>query len=373
MFVVTNREVYPDRHDLEAFGSKPNAQGPNELRLAEAERSGTTWKVRILPDLVTAEMAEEVGLSLAPPPSPAGVAVAPVQPVYASRYVARRLLARVNPKMVGKRGAGRNLVLFVHGFNNDLRSVLDRAERFERDFGVEVLVFSWPADGGGAKGVLSYRSDKRDARASVGALDRVIAKMREILADIHTEHERRVEALAEKRFGDDAAAWHAFYTEQAEKWCPFNISLVLHSMGNYLYKSLLTSSVYSATEFCFENVVMVAADTNAEDHDDWVEKIPARKRVFITINERDHALRASCLKLGEAQKVRLGHHLFGLDAKNATYVNFTGAAHVGTSHGYFEGTPLKNPRVKRFFKEAFNGEPAEESLTWVPANKTYKV
>lgn len=366
MFIVTNRQVFEDRSHLDAFGPKPNPEGPNELRLAEARKVGNSWRITILPDQVTPAMAAEVDLPL-PPAPPGGEA----PPVFASRYVARRLMARVNPKLVGKSGPGRDLVLFVHGYNNDMKAVLERAAAFEDNFGVEVIVFSWPANGGGVKGVISYLSDKRDARASVGAFDRVLAKMQEFLLEIHAEHETRVTALAERKYPNDAEKWDAFYTAEANKWCPFRINLVCHSMGNYLFKCLLSSSVYRATSLIFDNVVLVAADTNNEDHDDWVEKIPARKRVFITINEDDHALRASCLKMGEAQKARLGHYLFELTAKNATYVDFTGAPHVGTSHAYFEGDPLKNAQVKAFFTAAFNGEAAEEALNYRTARNTY--
>ena len=364
MFIVTNRRVTESRSDLKAFGGKPNPEGANELRMAEAKRSRGKWKIDILPDTITPAMADEVGVSLRAR-----------EKVYASQYVVRRILARVNPKLAGKTGKGRNLVLFVHGFNNDLEAALDRAANFERTYGVEVLVFSWPANGGGVRGVASYLSDKRDARASVGALDRVLAKLNEALLGIHQEHEARVTKIADTKFGDDAEGWDQFYSDEANKWCPFALTLVLHSMGNYLFKCLLSSSVYRAQNLIFDNVVLVAADANNDDHASWVEKIPARKRVLITINEDDIALRASRLKMGELQKARLGHHLFGLNASNAVYVNFTNAKEVGSSHGYFEGKPTKNPQVKAFFKAALNGREAETllKLPYNSARNLYEV
>jgi esterase/lipase superfamily enzyme len=360
MFIVTNRQVFENRRNLKAFGPKPNPEGPNELRMAEAKKVGGAWKIKILPDTVSAAMANEVGIA---------------EGAFSSAYVMQRLMARVNPKLVGKTGKGRNLVLFVHGFNNNLEATVERALAFEKNYGVEVLVFSWPANGGGVKGVVSYKSDKRDARASVGALDRVLAKLNSGLLTIHAEHEQRVTELANQRFGDDADAWDAFYTEKSEKWCPFTINLVLHSMGNYLFKCLMTSSVYHARDLIFDNVVMVAADTNSEHHADWVEEIPARKRVIITINENDHALKASRMKMGELQRARLGHYLFGLDAGNAIYANFTNTSKVGRSHGYFEGDPISNPKVKKFFQHAFNGEEPElrMRLPYNSARNTYDV
>ena len=189
MFIVTNRQVFENKSDLKAFGSKPNPAGPNELRMAEAEKVAGKWKINILPDEVTPAMAEETGIKARS---------------YSSAYVMQRLMARVNLKLVRRQGNGRNFALFVHGFNNNMQDALDRAAAFQRNYGVEVLVFSWPANGGGAKGVVS---DKSDARDSIGALDRVLEKLNDSLQSIHAQHEARVTKLANERFADDAAAW----------------------------------------------------------------------------------------------------------------------------------------------------------------------
>lgn len=372
MFIVTNREVDETRTTVkDAFKSQANARGPNELRLAEAVREGGKWKVRILPDQITDKMAKEVGLE------PTLDAAGKPQPIFASSYVARRILARVNPKMAGGTGKGRNLLFFVHGFNNNVEAVLDRAEQLEQTYGVEVLPFTWPANGGGVHGVVSYKSDKRDALASTGAFDRCLGRLEQILHAIHEEHVQRVEALANKRYGSgdkiDAEQWDRFFTEQSQKWCPFSVSMMTHSMGNYLFKHLLKSSIYRGDRLLFDNVVMVAADTNNEGHAEWVDKIQCRNRVYITLNERDSALSASRMKLGEQQLARLGHYPHKLDSRQAVYVDFTGQPSVGTSHAYFEGEPLKNERVKRFFQAAFNGETAEDGLRFEAARNLYRL
>jgi esterase/lipase superfamily enzyme len=352
MFIVTNRLVDESKkNEKEAFGDKPMA-GPNELRLAEASRRGKKWNVDILPDRLTPQMAKEVGLD------PAGS-------YFASAYVARKLHQRCTD--------GKNLLLFVHGFNNDMTDVLDRAEMLEANYGVEVLCFSWPANGGGVSGVLSYKSDKRDALASIGALDRVIEKMQGLLAEFNQHYVAEVEAKAEKRFADNGEAWDRYFTQQVQKHCPFTVNLMLHSMGNYLFKNLLKSSTYGGDRLLFDNVVLVAADTNSEGHAEWVDRIQCRRRVYITINENDVALRASRMKMGEQQKARLGHYLRGLDSRVATYVDFTDQPQVGDSHAYFEGSALKNARVKAFFKSVLNGAIGEDSARFDAARNVYRV
>jgi esterase/lipase superfamily enzyme len=260
----------------------------------------------------------------------------------------------------------------VHGFNNDVKAVLDRAEQLEKNYGVEVIAFTWPANGGGTHGVVSYKSDKRDALASTGALDRCFGRMQEYLQEIHDEHVRRVEREANLRFPNDAEKWDRFFSAQAERWCPFSVNMMLHSMGNYLFKHLLQSSVYRGNVLLFDNVALVAADTNNEEHAEWVDRIQCRGRIFITINEQDGALLASRMKMGEEQKVRLGHYPYLLTSQRAVYVDFTKEAHVGDSHAYFEGEALKNERIRRFFDEAFNGAAAERRLQYDVARNMYR-
>ncbi len=368
MFIVTNREVDETRTEVDkAFGSSPNRHGPNELRFAEAVRKGKRWQVRILPDRITEAMAAEVGLEIPSDPD-SGERL----PVYASSYVARKVQERVNPQASGKPGKGCNLLFFVHGYNNDVGAVLDRAEQLASNYGVEVIPFTWPAHGGGARGVVSYKSDKRDAMASTGALDRAIARMEQLLHGIHAEHVRRTEDEANRRFPDDAEKWDRFFTTQAEKWCPFSINMMLHSMGNYVFKHLLKSSVYRGDHLVFDNVVLVAADTNNEGHPEWVDRIQCRGRIYITINERDSALAASRMKLGEQQKARLGHYPYRLDSRQAVYVDFTDQPHVARSHAYFEDRPLRNPQIRRFFHEALNGEFAEARLHFDIGRNMYR-
>ncbi|MDF0750977.1 alpha/beta hydrolase [Marinobacter sp. 71-i] len=357
MYIVTNRTVDESKHsESEAFGSKP-IEGPNELRLAEVSRRGDRWHVDVLPDQITPEMAKSVGLN-------------PDNTYPASAYVARKLIEK-GGHGPGSRESGKNLLLFVHGFNNDMTDVLDRAERLEENYDVEVIVFSWPANGGGLRGVLSYKSDKRDALASVGAFNRVLEKLEVLVSEFHARYVMELEVRAEKRFKDNAAAWDSYFAKEVQKHCPFTVNMMLHSMGNYLYKHLLKSSVYNGDRLLFDNIVMVAADTNNENHAEWVDRIQYRNRLYITLNENDGALKASRLKMGEQQKARLGHYLRRLDSRVATYMDFTGQPHVGDAHAYFEETPLRNRKVLDFFTAALNGKVAEKRTRFDPSRNIH--
>ncbi|MFQ2558163.1 hypothetical protein ACK3Z7_01945 [Aeromonas caviae] len=71
MFIVTNRMVNEQgKTPSEIFGEKP-AEGPNELRLAEARRQGKQWQLDLLPDQITARWPPASALTQTSPTRPA--------------------------------------------------------------------------------------------------------------------------------------------------------------------------------------------------------------------------------------------------------------------------------------------------------------
>lgn len=315
MYIVTNRNLQPRAKPTARFGKEFNENGPDELRLAEATKTAAGWQVRILGDTVRYKSK--------------------------SMYASEQAFLKLQEHM---RKQKRNCLLFVHGFNNDFKDVLERGWRLQETYDLEVIVFTWPADGR-LTGATHYRSDKRDAVRSAPALDRTLEK----LAGYFCKHEDQTLA------------------------CRQRISLMMHSMGNYLFKNLMKSSIYHGETSIFDNVVLVAADVNNEGHAEWIDRVAYRRRLYVTINEDDKALRLSRLKVGDAQKARLGHFTQNLTAERAIYFDFTRALHVEDSHAYFEGKPLKNENVRRVFHEMFHGERAERDLEYNVHARTYQI
>ncbi|MEO1080437.1 MAG: alpha/beta hydrolase [Pseudomonadota bacterium] len=360
MYVVTNREILEGKTGLEQFGSKPNVLGPNELRIAEITRAANgRYKVEILQDELpkpeAAGLIEDHKLGLNPEDQ---------------HYISLKVAVDVTQRARKKRS---HVLFFVHGFNNDMKDVIDRAFYLQDHYGIEVVPFTWPANGGGAKGVVSYKSDKRDARASTGALERALKIMRGHFLEITDALRLQQYHKAQSKHPDNAEARDALYTRLLAKECPFTLNALFHSMGNYLLKQMLKSSASEGNELTFDNVVLAAADTNNQEHRQWVDEIRFRHRLFVTINENDYALKASRAKLGSNQLARLGHYLRGLNAANAHYVNFTSAPWVRNSHGYFGEPAEKNADVKAFFQKAFSGEAAEADLKFRPEGNWYEV
>lgn len=363
MFIITNRNIDEQATGSDKLGPLVNAKGPAELRIVEAVRKGRGWEVDVLPDEITPEMKQEIGLDTD-------------QVVLASEYLFRRLLSVVNPKRVDatSRKPGKNLLFFVHGFNNSFADVLERCEKFARQYDLEVVAFTWPANGGGIRGVTDYLDDKRDAQASVVAFDRVLAFAHDMLRRAREEFLAELVQRVKEKFPDSAEKQRDMLARESEKHCPFNVSLLLHSMGNYLLERTLKSSALRGDLLIFDNIVMAAADVNNEGHAEWVEKLKFRNRLYVTINEDDSALQASRIKGGDEQLARLGQYRFGLTARQAIYVDFTDAPHVGRSHAYFEDSPLKNPNVLKFFTAALHGLRAEDeaNLAFDAAKNMYR-
>lgn len=359
MYVVTNRRIIEGESGLAQFGKTPNEQGNNELRLARVTKRGTGHSVEFLQDELDPEEAKRLIAEYK-------LALDPGERHFASLRVACEIVRRA-------REHKRHILLYVHGYNNDMSDVMRDAFDLHERYGVEVIAFSWPANGGGVGGKISYLSDKRDARASAGALERTLKKMHEYLMLISESSRLRLLQRAANKFPDNPERRDAYYAELLRKECPYTINALFHSMGNYLYKQMLKSTVNEGNSLIFDNVILCQADTNSERHDDWVDAIAHNRRVFITINENDYALRLSRIKPGDAQRARLGHYIKGLDSRTAHYINLTNASWVNNSHSPFGEPARKNEKLRDFFLNAFTGQPAEEPLRFRPEGNWYEI
>lgn len=338
MYIVTNRVVYSRRSGLDILGKTPNAKGPHEIRFLEATEKNGSWKVDLLLDRPPVKDWEQAGIDRV-----FG---------YASEFIARSVIKEARSKK-------KNVLFYVHGFNNDLEDVLTRARKMEKLYGVIAVVFTWPANGGGVSGVVSYKSDKRDARASAGALERTLEKISQYIHMINEEYEKKINDESLERFPENIEKRHEFIAKSYVENCPVRLTLILHSMGNYVYKNALRPSSTTANPLVFDTVILAAPDVNNKDHKYWVDKIKFKNRLYILINEKDKALLVSRIKLGDEQLPRLGHWTKGLDAKNVQYINLTSAPDVGRSHAYFED--VENAKVRALFEDMVNGIDCENS------------
>lgn len=352
MYLITNRDMKNESGGIEIFDSKPNRLGANELRIVEVSGPLSKLKAKALTDELTPTRVKALKKQF-------NLNIDETDNWYASLEVACRLFKEARDKK-------KHLLLYVHGYNNDVKDIVSTARRIEKHYpDVIVVPFTWPAKGGGAvSGTANYIDDKRDARASEGALDRVfeaIRKLHQLLVEGQTED---IWARAVKKHPENHEQARAEYVRLQGRVCKVSINLLCHSMGNYVLKHATIPTGSRIRQLIFDNIAMVAADTNNAGHAGWVGAIECRGGTYVVINEDDHALQWSRRKPGEEQLARLGHHLRGLNAANATYIDLTQTSHVGDDHSYFHGTPINNnAKLRRVFDDMFTGKRPEHYST----------
>lgn len=360
MYIITNRTL-SSSGTLSAFGKKPNASGPNELRLVNVSKSGRSWKVKPVADKLTKTQVKSLKAKF-------NLDIDINQTWYASLKVACELFERAQKE-------NRSILFFVHGYNNDVRDVLNTALELESLYKIIVVPFTWPANGGGTvSGTASYLSDKSDARVSAGALNRAIGKIQYFHTLLTCSVQKKYHEMAHKKHRENPSAAASLYAKLVEKDCSSKISLLCHSMGNYVLKHTLATSENATSKLVFDNICLVAADANNYKHDLWVGKLDVRKRVYVVINEEDYALKVSRIKPGREQKARLGHYTKNLNCFNTHYIDVTDADHVKSEHSYFVDTSVKkNRQLRAIFHDMFRGKAIEDKLDYRSDNNTYRL
>lgn len=365
MFLVTNR-VISQGNTIKVFGDTPSPQGPNELRLVEVVKKSnkdSEWQVKPVADKLEAAEVKKLAKTH-------HLKIDTSAKWHGSLGVACQLFAQAKKE-------NKSILFFVHGYNNDVDDVLKAAEQLETLYNLIVVPFTWPANGGGAvSGTASYLSDKADARASSGAFNRFVEKVHffhSLLAEANlTAIQKQVnEKYANK---DNPMAAAALYSELVDKACKVKINLLCHSMGNYLLKHSLMTSDNATSDLVFDNINLVAADTNNQNHASWLDTIDVRNRIHVVINEDDAALKASRVKPGKEQRARLGHYLKALNSDRAVYIDVSDCDGVGCEHSYYKGEAVEdNASLKALFNDLFNGNRVEKRLNYFAADNYFKL
>lgn len=357
MYVITNREIDDGQKGLKKFGDKPNEKGINELRLAHV--SDDLKDVQIFEDELDSEeiktLREKFNLDIS---------------LRDKWYVSLKVACELFEQAVKEK---KNILFFVHGYNNDIADVLKTAKIIEKTYNVIVMPFSWPANGGGIHGKISYKSDKADARVSATALHRFVGFIHDFHQLLTAGRCKDIEKQCHAKFPDNAEAAQKLYMKLMEKQCNIKLNLACHSMGNYLLKYALKPEQSTLRQLVFDNVSLIAADANNKDHVTWVDEISVRNRVFIVINENDYALAWSRRKPGDEQRARLGHYLKKLYSESAYYLDLTDAPGVGDEHSYFKLKPSDPENLKHMFLDIFQGGCAEKLMAYDDSLNVYRL
>jgi len=245
VFFATNRNHQPT-NKLQAFGGRFNPDGVAALRFGHADfkkaASGPQLaEVTVYPEHVAGDVI--VGGS-------------------------ERFLDALRGLMKGGRS---DTLVFIHGFNVTFRGALEAGARLAQEVSVEgrpvnIVVFSWPSDGQ-AVPLMSYYSDREDARASGAAIARAYLKLRDYLVKL-----------------------------DSVEYCERRLHLLAHSMGAYLLRqglqALIAKDPNALTRF-FDQIMLAAPDEDddAFESDSKLKLLPRLGRqVTVYFNPNDRAL-----------------------------------------------------------------------------------
>jgi hypothetical protein len=302
IIIVSNRQVNFGATDETLFGDEPNQRGLDEIRLAGATFDPQTqrWRVMLIP--------ERDPLNPDNPPS---------------QQLFDAVMNRIRAGQTR-----RPWIFYVHGFNQSFAQNLEVCRQLETKYNVDVLAFSWPSNPGGFV-TSEYQRARQAARASSNALDRTLEKLgnymkRRSPLDIRT--------------------------------CRLSINLLTHSLGCYLVENFIKDPIFSGETRIFDNVILHQADVDSRDHPDWVDRLVYGKRLYITINEADVALKMSDM----LSPNRLGNTAEALFSKRAIYTDFTGSKGVGNTHDIFLGVD-NNQIVEEFCRRVLMGDRGEQT------------
>ncbi|MGK7883805.1 MAG: alpha/beta hydrolase [Crocosphaera sp.] len=313
IIVVSNREVNEALNNENVFGERINPKGINELRLAKArfDESGRRWFVDLQSE------ADDQNQR-------------PSEQLF-QQVVEDTRNNKISPYWV----------VFVHGFNQSIRDVLEWSLDLETNYQVNVLAFAWPSNQGG--NVLSeYRSARRAARASDTALDRVFELLETYLIR---------------------------QPESERSRCPVRLSLLFHSLGNFLGESLLRSPIHEGETNIFDNVIFHQADVDSQSHGEWID-YSSSLRTYVTINDNDRILRKSDI----INPTRLGQGLRSNRGREPIYIDFSDGQGVGDAHNLLRDT-RQNTAIQLFWKRVLTGRSGEviDGLEFDAGSQTYRL
>ncbi|MCS6624893.1 alpha/beta fold hydrolase [Roseibacterium beibuensis] len=244
-------------------------------------------------------------------------------------------------------------LVFIHGFNVSFMGALEAGALLGQSLKIKdpdetqerlvnVVVFSWPSDGS-AVPLMSYYSDREDARVSGPAVARAFLKLRDFITEMpNTEY------------------------------CQRRIHLLAHSMGNYVLRNGVQALIAKDRDSLvrlFDQIMLVAADEDDDtfEHDNKLRLLPRiGRQVTVYYNPTDRALLIS--DKTKANPDRLGSdgpRLVDLLPKKVVLVDCRHVARGAdrkAHHGYY----VRSVAMERDMRAVMSDRPPDEI-----ANRTF--
>jgi len=227
----------------------------------------------------------------------------------------------------------RRINIFVHGRGKHPEKGLGVMSELENMYGVSSIMFHWP----------SWKS----------AVERPVGNAISSSEDLYVF----------------LNALNNYISEHPFKTFGLKFSLLVHSMGNIVFKEMIQNH-YSSGSFkynLFDTLILNAADVPVRDHQSWVDKIDFSKENFITYNDNDIVLFGSeqldrfSDDFEEYEGTRLGKNVDKAVKKsneersnNAKYLNISKLTFTGHRH-FITDLKKKNRELRSIFSRLIKG------------------
>ena len=231
-------------------------------------------------------------------------------------------------------GGGADVLFYIHGFNNDMNAVreamADLIEKYAESPNCsvkQIVIFSWPA-----RNDIKYRDDFRDAKTSGYTMARATIKYGQFLDEFFKF------LPAEEVFRN--------------KPCGKRLHLMCHSMGNFVFESMLSElKDMGWSRNIFNQVILTAADVDYDGFEQpraFANLTEYCDRATVYYNNSDKAMFVSSTTKNPATRLGAnGPRVSSQVPTNVVLVDATEVAPIGVSpkeiiigHGYHLNSPL---------------------------------
>lgn len=338
VFFVTNRN-HLEGNKVQMFGTGFNPDGAAALRFGYADFEGDDARPKLQEVHVYPDNKTETDIT---------------------RTGGGQFMSTLHKAMSG--GKKTDTLVFIHGFNVSFMGALEAGALLghslrvkdpeeDRERRVNVVVFSWPSDGA-AVPLMSYYSDREDARVSGPALARAFLKLRDFIKEM-----------------------------DRTDYCERRIHLVAHSMGNYVLRNGLQALIAKDRDSLvrlFDQIMMAAPDEDDDtfEHETKLRLLPRiGRQVTVYYNPTDRALLIS--DKTKANPDRLGSdgpRLVDLLPKKVVPVDcrvVARGADKWVHHGYF----LRSEAMQRDM-EAVMSDTAPDAVAnreFIPSQRSWRL
>lgn len=238
-------------------------------------------------------------------------------------------LNRLLPLFTG----GKPVLLYVHGYNNPpahcFRRVLDLRQLYP---GVEVIGFSWPAEGLLADGS-PLPGIAMPPGTDEGELENLTSSNRRQEADLASRYHQ-----AQTNAKDSVDAFGRLLRLLGTARLHANtqpITLAIHSLGAHLFQYAL--QVPGATESAgtMHNIVLLAPCVRAAAHSEWINRFRPKGCTYVTYNKGDNVLFGASIADGKQIKLGTSPGADLVHREGVRYISFSNAPNDFGGHRYF--------------------------------------